>query len=372
MTGASFVHDIIAAEGPIGVDRYMALCLGHPVHGYYITRDPFGRGGDFVTAPEISQMFGELLGLWAAALWIAMGRPQRVLLVELGPGRGTLMADALRAARQVPDFRAAITLHLVETSPVLRDIQRRTLAGSGHAPVWHDRLATVPDGPLVVIANEFFDALPIRQHVATQTGWHERLVGLDPRGRLAFGLSPYPVRVTADRPATPGAVLETCEAGQEIAATLAQRVVRDAGAALVIDYGYRGPASSDTLQALRNGSPADPLGAPGEQDLTAHVDFSALVDVAAREGAASAGPVDQGGFLESLGIRERATRLAANASAGAAAEIGRARDRLVGRGPDGMGALFKAMAICHPALRDALPGFPAPDGRDTRQTRPAC
>ncbi|HEX2727344.1 MAG TPA: SAM-dependent methyltransferase, partial [Beijerinckiaceae bacterium] len=186
------LRQVIAVEGPIPLDRYMGLCLGHPVHGYYVTRDPFGAHGDFTTAPEISQMFGELVGLWAAEVWRLMGSPRQMRLVELGPGRGTLMADLLRAARIVPGFAQAVSVHLVETSPVLRARQQDTLAASGVPVAWHDRFADVPEGPAVVIANEFFDALPISQFVRTGRGWHERLVGLDADGQLAFGLASEP------------------------------------------------------------------------------------------------------------------------------------------------------------------------------------
>ncbi len=188
----AIIAAIIRDEGPIGIDRFMALALGHPQHGYYVTRDPLGVAGDFTTAPEISQMFGELIGLWCAAVHADLGAPEAIALVELGPGRGTLMADMLRAARIVPAFRSAIAVHLVETSPVLRAAQAATLAAAGLEPRWHATLDTVPEGPMLVVANEFFDALPVRQFMRTPTGWHERLVGLVPAGRLAFGLAPEP------------------------------------------------------------------------------------------------------------------------------------------------------------------------------------
>jgi SAM-dependent MidA family methyltransferase len=186
------IHRIVESDGPVPVGQYMALCLGHPTHGYYQTRDPFGAAGDFVTAPEISQMFGELIGLWAAAVWGQMGAPPSLRLVELGPGRGTLMADALRAIKVVPGFRAALRLHLVETSPVLRDCQSRILAGHDVPLVWHRELADVPDGPLIVVANEFIDALPVEQAVRAADGWHQRMVGTGADGRLAFALHPDP------------------------------------------------------------------------------------------------------------------------------------------------------------------------------------
>src|SRR5262249_40477881 len=184
---------IIAADGPISVATYMGLCLGHPTHGYYTTRDPFGRAGDFITAPEISQMFGELIGLWAAAVWQMMGSPAQVALAELGPGRGTLMADALRAARVVPAFAAALHVHLIETSPVLQRRQQNALDAVGVPIAWHREFALVPRGPAIVIANEFFDALPVHQAVKTESGWHERMVGIGADGQLTFALYPDPI-----------------------------------------------------------------------------------------------------------------------------------------------------------------------------------
>jgi SAM-dependent MidA family methyltransferase len=353
------LRQLIAVEGPIPLARYMGLCLGHPVHGYYTTRDPFGARGDFTTAPEISQMFGELVGLWAAEAWRLMGAPAQLRLVELGPGRGTLMADLLRAVRIVPGFAQALSVHLVETSPVLRARQQERLAGS--VPVafpvsWHERFADVPAGPAVVIANEFFDALPIAQFVRTDRGWHERLVGLDADGRLAFGLAPEP---RAELPARggPGDVLEWPAPAAELVTEIARRLAAEGGAALIVDYGYAGPAFGDTLQAVKNHAFVDPLAEPGEADLTAHVDFARLADAAGSAGAAAHGPVPQGDFLRALGIAARAAALQARASPAQAADIAGALERLTGSGPDQMGTLFKALALSHPHLT-SLPGFP--------------
>ncbi|MFN3615699.1 MAG: class I SAM-dependent methyltransferase, partial [Rubrimonas sp.] len=236
----------IAATGPMTVARYMALCLGHPRHGYYVTRDPLGAGGDFTTAPEISQMFGELLGLWAAQVWLDMGAPPRVLLVELGPGRGTLAADALRAARAAPGFNDAVETWLVETSPVLRAAQARAVP----AARWAERIEDVPEGPTILLANEFFDALPVRQFVRRDGRWFERMVGLSD-GALGWGLGPAPAGLP--EPAPEGAVLETCPAGRTIAETVGRRLATRGGAALIVDYGAQPPAhgGGDTLQALR-------------------------------------------------------------------------------------------------------------------------
>jgi SAM-dependent MidA family methyltransferase len=353
------IHDIIAADGPIPVAHYMRLALCHPVHGYYMTRDPFGARGDFVTAPEISQMFGELIGLWAATVWPLMGAPEDVRLVELGPGRGTLMADMLRAVAVVPAFRAALSAHLVEVSPVLRRRQQETLAGLGVPMDWHTDAAEVPDGPLIVVANEFFDALPVHQAMKAADGWHERMVGLD-RDRLAFGLNPEPVRgldaalPPRIRAAANGALCEWRD--DRPLAELAGRLVAYGGAMLVIDYGHSESGVGETLQALSRHGYADPLASPGEADLTAHVDFRALGRSAATAGARVHGPVTQGEFLRRLGIAERAAQLSAKATAKQAAGIEAALARLTASGPTGMGELFKAIAFSDPNI-GTLPGF---------------
>jgi NADH dehydrogenase [ubiquinone] 1 alpha subcomplex assembly factor 7 len=344
----------------MSVATFMGLCLGHPVHGYYPARDPFGRAGDFITAPEISQMFGELIGLWAAAVWQAMDAPPQVALVEFGPGRGTLMADALRAARLAPAFAAALHVHLVETSPVLQRRQQETLASVGVPLAWHREPAAVPGGPLIVIANEFVDALPVHQAVKTPGGWHERMVGIGPDGRLVFALHPDPLLgfaavvppAVASAPA--GAVYEWRSG--EVVAEIARRVVAHGGGALVIDYGHVESALGETLQAVGRHGFADPLAAPGEVDLTAHVDFAALARAARAAGARVHGPLVQGTFLRRLGIEARAAALRAHATAAQAADIDAALARLVGSGGEAMGELFKAVAFADPKL-GALPGF---------------
>ena len=343
---------LIAAEGPITVERYMALCLGHPVHGYYRTRDPLGASGDFTTAPEISQMFGELIGLWAAAVWDGMGRPSPVRLVELGPGRGTLMRDALRAvAAAAPAFRAALDLHLVETSPPLRAAQAEALRAAG--PAWHDDVDAVRGGPAIVLANEFFDALPARQLVRDRGAWRERLVGLD-GDRLVFGLAAEPDRtVTAAAPE--GSVLTLGRAAAEVAGAIAARLAHDGGALLAIDYGHDRPGLGDTLQAVAAHRFADPLEAPGEADLTVHVDFSALARAVRAAGAVPQGPVSQGDFLRALGLDQRAARLTRDAPPERVAAVEAARARLVAEGPRGMGRLFKVLGAASPGL--ALPGL---------------
>ena len=325
------IREMIGADGPMSLRDYMALCIGHPSHGYYATRDPLGAAGDFTTAPEISQMFGELIGLWAAETWRLLGSPDRVALVELGPGRGTMMADALRAGRAAPGYLAAVSVHLVETSPSLRAAQRHTLAAATVPVAGHDTLDTVPPGPAIVLANEFFDALPIRQYAHARGAWHERLVGLDPGGDLLFGLSTHPeTRIAV--PGREGDIVEVAEAAGEVARGLAERLVRYGGAALAIDYGHTVSAPGDTLQAVQRHAFADPLADPGEADLTAHVDFAALARAVAGTGAIVHGPTSQGAFLAALGLAGRATRLSAGTDAAGRERIAAAANRLVGPG----------------------------------------
>ena len=351
---AAEIAALIRQNGPIGIDRYMALCLGHPVHGYYRTRDPLGAQGDFTTAPEISQMFGELLGAWAAYVHGLLGRPDPLVLVELGPGRGTLMADALRALRAAAPG-LGVAPHLVETSPVLRAVQDRTLAGTG--AVWHESPETLPEGPAILLANEFFDCLPVLQFVRRPGGWHARQVGLDPQGRFIFGLAPEPSPgLDADGPE--GALLSVPSAGLDLIRAFAQRVCTLGGVLLILDYGHARPGFGDTLQAMARHGFADPLEAPGEADLTHHVDFAALARAAAGAGAQVHGPVDQGDFLLGLGLRQRAERLKARATADQAAGIDAAVARLTDPDATGMGSLFKVLAVSGPDL-GPLPGFPA-------------
>ncbi len=351
---------MIEATGPISVADYMALCLGDPTHGYYATRDPIGRGGDFVTAPEVSQMFGELVGIWCLAAYEAMGAPARVVLAEVGPGRGTLMADLLRVTRRNPSFAAALSVHLVETSPTLRRQQAERLAA--HAPAFHDRVDALPPGPLLLVANEFFDALPIRQAVRTPEGWRERVVGIGPDGRLAFGAGAAGVGADVVPPHAAGApvgtVVEINRPAEAVIGGIAARVAGEGGAFLTFDYGSPAHGVGDTLQAVRDHAFADVLEAPGEADLTAHVDFAALAAAAraAAPGVRVFGPRPQGEVLLGLGLLERAGVLGAGLD-----EAGRARlladvERLAGE--DGMGRLFQALAL---TAGFDVPGFG--DGR---------
>lgn len=353
------IRATIEADGPLPVSRYMALCLSDPRHGYYATRDPLGVGGDFITAPEISQMFGELIGLWCAEVWRAMQSPAGLLLVELGPGRGTLMSDLLRAAKIVPHFAKAAEIHLVETSPVLTERQKQKLAATRARIFWHRNVESLPDGPLLVIANEFIDALPVDQFVKTADGWHERRVGIS-GGKLAFGLDAavtpgidngLPARL---RNAPAGSVWERRDLGP--IRDIARRTAAFGGAALIVDYGHRRTTLADTLQAVRTHEFADPLELPGQTDLTSLVDFETLAAVAREARARVYGPLPQGVFLRRLGIEPRAERLKQNADARTRASIDAALARLVGSAPRHMGELFKAIAFTHPKL-PAPPGF---------------
>ena len=355
---------IIALEGPLTVARYMALCLGHPVHGYYTSRDPLGLGGDFTTAPEISQMFGELIGLWAVEVWELMDSPKPVRLVELGPGRGTLMADLLRAVRIAPGFLQAAGVHLVETSPLLRARQREKLSASPAPVAWHQRLSDVPPGPMIVIANELFDALPVRQFVCTERGWCERLVGLGPDRELVFGLASEPERLVRDKGA-PGDVLEWPGAALDLVKEISSRLAAAGGAALVIDYGHSASAFGETLQAVKRHAYTDPLAEPGEADLTAHVNFARLGEAARSCGATVHGPVAQRDFLQALGIEARARTLQARATGAQAADVEAALRRLSGDSAGDMGRLFKVLAVAQSTLPD-LAGFPARPNNSSR------
>ncbi|MGJ0502897.1 MAG: class I SAM-dependent methyltransferase [Methylocystis sp.] len=351
------IVETIAHDGPMTLERYMSLCLTHPRYGYYMTRDPFGANGDFVTAPEISQMFGELLGVWVTEAWRAAGAPSEARLIELGPGRGTLMSDVLRVTPIAPNFFSAVSVHLVETSPVLRETQRQTLARAAKPVQWHLNFDETPHGPAFILANEFFDALPVRHYVKTAGGWREQLVGLDAQGELAYGLSDQ-IETALNVPARDGSIIEVNAAGQELMGDIATRLVAEGGALLLIDYGYEQTSLGDSLQAVSRHAYVDPLAAPGEADLTAHVDFAALARAARARGAKVLGPVTQAHFLLQLGIERRAETLSKKATPEQAQAIVDAFERLAGvdDARHQMGGLFKVMAVTHPEMPD-LPGF---------------
>lgn len=360
----------IADDGPLTVADYMADALAHPRLGYYMGRDPFGRDGDFITAPEISQMFGELIGLWCAVQWRAMGEPAPVNLVELGPGRGTLMADVLRAGRGVDDFLESISLSLVEISPALKGLQEETLLAAGdvrgtQSLRWISDFSEVPDGPILVLANEFLDALPVHQFQMTPSGWRERLVGIGGGGDgegFQFTLSetlpgegmiPSGLEDAEDPVIKDGAIIEVRPVASALIRDLAGHLNSHPGCALFIDYGHGQTASGDTLQAVRGHHYQDPLVDPGTADLSAHVDFGALGQAASDAGARVLGPVSQGSFLNTLGIATRAEALAAAAPAHKP-DIDSQLRRLTS--DEGMGRLFKVMALTSPGMAPP-PGF---------------
>ncbi|HEY4265686.1 MAG TPA: SAM-dependent methyltransferase [Micropepsaceae bacterium] len=340
---------LVRETGPITLAHYMQMALLDPKHGYYVKRDPLGR--DFITAPEVSQIFGELIGLSFVQAWEDRGRPERFCLVELGPGRGTLMADLLRAAAKVrPDFAAAADIVLVEVSPALRAAQARAL--QDHAVRWASALGDVPDdAPLFLIANEFFDVLPARQFVRSAEGWHERMIA-ERDGTLTFVLSPEIAARTLPQ-AVPNQVFEIQDAASAIVAEIAARIVSRSGAALIIDYGHFA-GLGDTFQAVKAHEYCDPMENPGEADLTVHVDFASLFEAARHENAQVLGPINQGAFLDALCIRLRAERLKC-AAPERRTEIDAAIDRLTN--PAHMGSLFKVMAICD-GRSPGMPGFP--------------
>lgn len=341
----------ITAHGPISVADYMATCLADPTDGYYMTRPPFGREGDFITAPEVSQMFGELIGAFLISAWEDIGSPEAFNLVEFGPGRGTLMADILRVGRLRPDFLAAASLCLVETSEELRRTQRSTLetalGAAAPRPTHYDNIDQLPDGPLLVVANEFLDALPIHQFIKTETGWRERLVGLDADGELAFGAGTSALDDTLVPPmlraCPPGTVIETQPSANAVTQSISERIARFGGLALFIDYGYLKTAPGDTLQALKDHAYDDVFAHPGEADLTAHVNFEALARAAQSAGAHALPPLGQGDFLLNLGLLERAGALGAGLDPQEQEDIRNAVERLAA--PQQMGRLFKVLAI---------------------------
>lgn len=350
----------IRSDGPIRVADFMALALGHPEHGYYMTRDPFGRGGDFTTAPEISQMYGELIGLWCAVVWEQMGKPAPINLVELGPGRGTLMADALRAIGGAPAFADAFQLYLVETSPHLRTLQAAGLKDLSRSPKWVGHLGDVPAGPAIYVASEFFDALPVRQFIRSDGAWRERMVDYNATDeRFIFVAGGSDEGLAALIPgqlavADEAAVYEFSSISVGLMSALADNIANHGGAALVLDYGHEKSGLGDTLQAVKSHQFADILAEPGEADITAHVDFERLAMAATDVGAATYGVIPQSTFLRAIGIESRAESLRANAGSKQSDAIDTALRRLIG--DDEMGQLFKVLAVVA-ADQPIPPGF---------------
>ncbi|MCC0036644.1 MAG: class I SAM-dependent methyltransferase [Hoeflea sp.] len=353
---AEKIVNLIQQTGPLKISDYFALCLADPDHGYYQRREPFGQSGDFVTAPEISQLFGEMIGVFLVQAWQAQGSPEKTRIVEIGPGRGTLMSDALRViARLAPDLHAGATIHMVETSERLRNVQRQTLVRIKQRISWHHAVEDVPAGFTLLVANELFDAIPIRQFVKTPQGFCERVVGLDDTGNLAFGLAPGGLDTTllpieAGRVPN-GEVFEVSPARSAVMQAVAAKIVRDGGTALTIDYGHLVTGFGDTLQAVHQHEFDPPLARPGEADLTSHVDFQVLAEVAREAGAHVHRPLTQGDFLLRLGILERAGALGAGRDSLTQATISDAVNRLAGEGEGRMGALFKVLAVSGQPVR---------------------
>ncbi len=356
----------IRAEGPMSVAEYMGLCLLDPKHGYYPTRDPLGSDGDFITAPEISQMFGEVIGLWAIQSWTDMGKPEKITLVEMGPGRGIMMSDILRAARLAPDFLKAVSVTLIEVSAALEAVQAKTLADSPVPVNWISALSDLPDGPVIIIGNEYLDCLPIRQFIqkdrfAGSAGWHERLVTLDTNSDdLCFATAPEPISKivqdtlpAAQSTARNNELLEICPAANQLLDQLSERFRQSSGRALFIDYGPSETEFGDTLQALKRHEKVDVFSDPGNTDLTARVDFGALTELSQKLNMTTTAPVTQREFLSKLGLEMRAVALA-RSQPDAKEKIARQMERLMAE--DQMGSLFKA--ICFQSADLELPmGF---------------
>ncbi|HEV2505638.1 MAG TPA: class I SAM-dependent methyltransferase [Mesorhizobium sp.] len=351
------IIELITTVGAIPASEYMALCLFDPEAGYYTTREPFGAGGDFITAPEVSQMFGELVAVWFYEAWRAIGSPMPVTLAEIGPGRGTLMKDMLRTLQRLdPAFATGASIAFIETSPRLRQVQKDTLADMAAGVEWHETAATLLDQPILIVGNELFDAVPIRQFVRTTDSWHERMVGLDENGDLAF----YAGAASLDSALLPpdaetaldGSIVELAPARSALMQTIADRIAAHGGVGLFFDYGHLQPGLGDTLQALRNHQYEDVLASPGEADLTSHVDFAALA-ASARAAGLRADSTTQGAFLLAMGLLERAGRLGADAGEATRERLSGEVERLAG--PQAMGELFKVLAIAPTDI--ALPVF---------------
>jgi NADH dehydrogenase [ubiquinone] 1 alpha subcomplex assembly factor 7 len=354
---------LIEAQGPMSVAQFMTIALLDPKDGYYPNREAIGAGGDFTTAPEVSQMFGEMVGLWLVQAWADQGSPKNPRLVELGPGRGTLMADILRTAAVAPDFIADLDVVMIEASPAMQAVQADKLRGTGADLSWQTQFDDhLGDRPLCLVANEFFDALPVRQYVKTERGWCERMVtALD--GELTFALAPVPLPKPAIPPgleaAPDGAVHESSPAATALAEHIARIIAAKGGAGLILDYGYgetdggNRSGFSETLQAVSGHRFAEALAEPGQDDISAHVDFAALAAAGRRGGATVFGPATQGLFLANIGITERAEQLM-KANPDSARDLLTATERLIGN--DQMGLLFKALAFAPPSIRD-MAGF---------------
>ena len=354
----ALIRERVRDRGPLTVADYIALVLNHPEHGYYHSRNPFGAAGDFVTAPDISQMFGEMIGAWLVACWHQINPPTPLRLVELGPGRGQLLADVVRTVTRLTGIGSDLEVHLVESSRRLREVQRAKLPDL--AITWHDALETVPDGPFALIANEFFDALPVHQLICRETGWAERLITSGDDGRLVFTDGKAPAALLDMIPnaaaALSGEIAEVSPIRRDLARHIGERIAHDGGIALIIDYGAAvDRPTGDTLQAVSQHDIVDPLERPGEADLTTHVEFKSLIHAVQASGARTFGPIPQGAFLRRLGMEQRALALSKHTDERQAADLRHALFRLTDA--NAMGELFKAIALTRP-------NFPAPPGFD--------
>ncbi|QRM56267.1 class I SAM-dependent methyltransferase [Sinorhizobium sp. BG8] len=355
---------LIRASGPISVTDYFALCLADPQHGYYRTREPFGREGDFITAPEISQLFGEMLGIFLVHAWQKHGGPTGVRIAEIGPGRGTMMADMLRVvSRLAPDLYEGATVHLVETSERLREVQRETLGTHVGRVSWHGGFEEIPPGFLLLAANELFDAIPLRQFIKTGSGFHERMVGLGPDDELTFATGVASLDPTllpeGHRSAPVGTVFEIAPAREAVMDAISERLRDQGGTAVIIDYGHEVTGFGDTLQAVLKHAFDPPLAHPGLADLTSHVDFADLARTASRGGLHVHGIMHQGDFLMGLGLGERASALGRGRDQAMQQSIIADVERLAGSGAGNMGDLFKVLAVSSAPI--ALSPFRHPD-----------
>ncbi|MFK0273750.1 class I SAM-dependent methyltransferase [Ensifer sp. NPDC090286] len=352
---ADKIKALIKAHGPISVTDYFSLCLADPEHGYYRVHEPFGKEGDFTTAPEISQLFGEMIGIFLVHAWQQHGKPEGAVLAEIGPGRGTMMADMLRVVRRLaPDLYASAGVHLVETSERLRKVQSETLAAHGHKVEWHTSFETLPEGFLLLAANELFDAIPIRQFVRTAQGFRERMVGLDADDELTFAvgvagidpdLLPTPAQGIAE-----GTIFEIAPARDAVMSALCERLKVSGGTAVIIDYGHMATGYGDTLQAVLDHEYDPPLASPGRADLTSHVDFEQLARRAKTDDVQINGLAHQGDFLVGLGLLERAASLGRDKDALTQETIRQDVERLAGAGAGKMGELFKVLAVSSPPV----------------------
>jgi NADH dehydrogenase [ubiquinone] 1 alpha subcomplex assembly factor 7 len=335
------IQSLIKVHGPMDVGTYMNLCLGHPDYGYYMTHDPFGVQGDFTTAPEISQLFGEMIGFWVMDIWVKLGRPEKIHVLEMGPGRGTMMADMLRVLKNNPDLDKALHVHLLDSSPLMQRLQEEKIIHLNRA--WHSDLVTLPDdAPIIVVANEFFDALSVRQFIKTAHGYDEMVVGLNDQDQLLMGRK-FTTLTAAHDDRLEGDMIEQSPARRAMMAVLCERIKSQQGAALIIDYGYTTPDGQPTLQAVRHHQPVSILDDPGRADITALVDFSDLMKTARDSGLEVYGPVGQGMFLQKLGIDHRLATVKQTALAHQIEQLESGWHRLIA--PDQMGNLFKVMAV---------------------------